>query len=91
MTFVSCLLVLMCHITSWLLYSVHSFVLAATAGNQKSVTAPCLQHLIPIECKASKKKKRKDLSVLAKTESRFLAKLSSSNVKAVALPRAPEN
>jgi len=32
------------------LYSVHSFVLAATAGNQKSVTAPSLQHLIQIEC-----------------------------------------
>jgi len=40
-----------------------------------------------------RRKKRKDLAVLAKTptESRFLAKLSSSNVKAVALTRAPEN
>ena len=51
--------------------------------------------------KASKKKKRKDFSFRsyekrsvsqnAATESLFLAKLSSSNVKAVALTRAPEN
>jgi len=44
--------------------------------------------------KASIKKKRKDLAVLAKTPRLnrfFLAKLSSSNVKAVALTRAPEN
>jgi len=39
----------MCHITSWLLYSVHSIVPVATVGNQKSVTAPSLQHLIQTE------------------------------------------
>ena len=44
------------------------------------------------EKRKASKKKRKDLAVLADaaTESRFLAKLSSSNVKAVALTRAPE-
>jgi len=37
------------------------------------------------------KKNSKDLAVLAKTPRQKLAKLSSSNVKAVALSRAPEN
>jgi len=44
--------------------------------------------------KSAKKKKPKDLAVLAKTprpKRFFLAKLSSSNAKAVALTRAPEN
>jgi len=44
--------------------------------------------------KASKKKKGKDLAVLTKTPQLkrfFLAKLLSSNVKTVALTRAPEN
>jgi len=40
-----------------------------------------------------KEAKRKNLPVLAKTSrlNRFLAKFSSSNVKAVVLTRAPEN
>jgi len=44
--------------------------------------------------KASKKKKRKDLAVLAKTRELnrfFQQKFSSSNVKSVALTRAPTN
>jgi len=44
--------------------------------------------------KDSKEKKRKNLAVLAKTprmKSFFSVKLSSSNVKTVALTRAPEN
>ena len=42
--------------------------------------------------KVSKKKMGKDVAALAKTtESLFPAKLSSSNIKAVALTRAPEN
>jgi len=46
--------------------------------------------------KVCKKAKRKNLAVLAKTPRLnrfifFLAKLSSSNVKAVVLTRAPEN
>jgi len=44
--------------------------------------------------KVSKEKKRKNLAVLAKTQRLkcfFLAKLLSSNVKTVALTRAPEN